>query len=119
MVYYILTDIAGKHGWCGEGAAGFVEIDRRVVPGPVDRFRTKAEANRQRLRLKKRGCHTVVARREVVLVAVRSGAPDGGNDIIEFPSMAKAKRFVRALAIVLDKRKIAVERSPKRKKVSR
>lgn len=117
MVYYILTDVAGKHGWCGEGAAGFVEIDRRVVPGPVDRFRTKAEANRQRLRLKKHGCHTSVARREVVLVAVRGGAPDGGNDIIEFPSMAKAKSFQRAM--VLDGYEVAVECVPKRKKVSR
>jgi len=115
MVYYILTDVAGKHGWCSGGASGFVEIDRGVVPGVVDRFRTKAEANRERSRMKKKDCFLVVARREVTVVAVRGGATDGGNDIVEFSSATKAKAFAKAMKFHGWETAVEVPRPAKRK----
>lgn len=119
MVYYILTDVAGKHGWCSEGAAGFVEIGRGVVPGVVNRYRTKADANRDRAKMKKRDCHLVVQKREVVVVAVRGGAPDGGNDIVEFSTAAKAKAFQRAMKAEGFETAVEVARPAKRKAVKR
>lgn len=119
MVYYILTDVAGKHGWCSGGASGFVEIDRGVVPGVVNRYRTKAEAKRDRAKMKTRDCHLVVERREVVVVAVRGGAPDGGNDFVEFSTAAKAKAFQRSMAAEGFETAIEVIRPAKRKAVKR
>lgn len=115
MVYYILTDVAGKHGWCSGGASGFVEIDRRVVPSVVSRYRTKAEANRERAKMKKRDCHLVVERREVVVVAVRGGSPDGRNDFVEFSTAAKAKAFQRSMAAEGFETAVEVIRPRKRK----
>jgi hypothetical protein len=115
MVYYILTDVAGKHGWCSGGASGFVEIDRGVVPGVVDRFRTKAEAARERMRMKKKDCHLVVARREVVVVAIRGSLPGGGNDIVEFTTAAKARSFQKAMQADGWETAIEITRPAKRK----
>lgn len=119
MVYYILTDVAGKHGWCSGRVRGFVEIDRGFAPGVVNRYRTKAEANRDRVKMKKRDCHLIVERREVVVVAVRGGAPDGGNDLVEFSTAAKARAFHRSMAAEGWETAIEVVRPAKRKAVKR
>lgn len=91
MEYWILTDIAGKHG-CTDDMM-FVEVSRR---GPaadgIERFKTAAAAEKRAAAWGKRGCHVKPMRREVVCVAVR--AADGAA-LFEFPSKTAANRFAR------------------------
>lgn len=93
MTYYILTDVAGKHGWCHDGT--FMAIDRRRVPEEVQRFRTKREATRERATQRKEDIHLAVARRDVVLVAVQCA---DGQALVECPSLVRARAFQRELA---------------------
>lgn len=96
MVFYVLTDVAGKHWRRRDGS--WVEIERgEPPPESVQRFRTKTEANKRRELLKKRDCHTAVARCNAVLVVVRGTRPKGGCDLVEFKSAAKAKSFQKAM----------------------
>lgn len=91
MHYWILTDVAGKHGVTDGG--WFAEITPR---GPatevVERFGTKADAMKRAAKWRKRGYAALPQKREVVVVAVRA---DDGNVLFEFASRTAAAKFCR------------------------
>lgn len=91
MHYWILTDVAGKHG-CTKDKM-FLEVARR---GPaaegVERFGTRAEAAKRAAAWRKRGLAVRPQKREVVCVAIRAAE---GPVLFEFPSRTAAAKFAR------------------------
>lgn len=75
MVFYVLTDVAGRHWLCSDGS--WAEIKRGAGPAgsSVHWFRTKTEANKRRELLKKRNCHTTVLRCNTVSTVIKAKAP--------------------------------------------
>jgi hypothetical protein len=98
MTYYILTDIAGKHGLVEGRRIGWATLGRKgtLVPEHVQRFRTKKEAAAKAKALKAKDCHAKVEKRQTVLVAFRS-EDCRETQLAEFPTERAAKSFCRTL----------------------